>query len=501
MNDLITKYLDKLCEGKGFIIDYKKIKENLNLSDKELGEFRDFLLKKKIVEEKDKTTALCEECFEQALIVNKEEGILKCSLGHQTIINPLFIKELKINNKNISEYLRKELKLPNVEYKEEGLLQKLDLDFISSTHYKDMDIKFLRSNKPIDIKSIYALTGSNLINEGLTIIFYNTKLLNKEIKVYLNLVPSIRILQFQDIMSKDFSSILDEIPKETLDKVKLQNWIKNKFESVTQTIIDPVTFLELISFNSDVIEKSSLCASTGKEKEFEKYVHQLLAGIGLRITPFGMEGQEIFDGLIDFTEKNGRDTKFIFYDAKSTGTPNSPSYERAISQKDEDEFSRYVSMFETMPTNNGKLYGGCFVAFDFNLQNMLNKVNQLRNRNMDKVNSSTKIIFLPLQSLIDLYSGIHKNRVEINSKFHESYILKFFGESLMNNEIEEIKKDPKYKIYESLKLSDSNAIYVLPAFVKIFINHILEKHPNNIGSKLLLEQNAKELSAKTNKRF
>jgi len=227
MEEVFVQYLNKICESEGFVRNYEKIRDNLGLSLDEVKKFRLFLLEHEIITEEKIDCGLCEECSENANVIDFEKGILKCSRGHQTVVDPIFLLDITIKPSSIASFLRKKLNLKKSSFNKD-VYSHLGIEFISSITESDIPINFILSLKHMSIKEFYAISGSELTNEGMNIVFYNNESFSKEIISYLNLISCIKVVSFSDALN-DYEKILKNISTETKEKIKVQNWLKQKY--------------------------------------------------------------------------------------------------------------------------------------------------------------------------------------------------------------------------------------------------------------------------------
>jgi hypothetical protein len=133
------------------------------------------------------------------------------------------------------------------------------------------------------------------------------------------------------------------------------------------------------------------------------------------------------------------------------------------------------------------------VANDFSETNMMNKTVQLRKR----VPNEIRIVFLPLRSLVGLYSRVTTERQSFSMRFVPSdHFEKLLGINLNKGENKKLERDDAFGTYSKIKSLDANAVYIIPALIDVFLDDVFKSTPLEDEYLPFVIEKSKRLSAR-----
>ncbi len=477
----LEKLLSHYSENNRPTYTYKKIKDIIGLPDTEFEAFAKQLEAHKLITKTLSSTDLCDSCGKPARIIDPQKGICSCDYGHKTIRQPLSLVRAKIDEKAVLYLLHERLfkSLSNMSEPDSSESKAFSLcgyEIIGQTKISDMNADFLFTLKKTDVKDAVTLLG--LLNNSKSDIFLvfvpkvdqnGTELLAFRANGAIQQLPFNLLLND----SRNIAVVMKRLSEGLTSKaIHISSWLRFKLQAVP-SIASPDVFNKMMQYNAKLVDDSYKAATHGMQNEFEDCGANLFSSF-IPTSQLGYTNKAVAkkiekpDGVI-LVEDEDKKLKLMFYDCKSVGTESKASEIKEISQADEDEFVRYAKIFsdESIPA---KLAAGCFVANDFSETNMMNKILQLRKR----VPNETRIVFLPLRSLVHLYSRVTSERQAFSMRFRPSnHFDKFLGIALAKKESTLLEKDASFSTYSKIKSLDVNAVYVIPSLVDVFMNDVL----------------------------
>jgi hypothetical protein len=499
----LQKLLTHFCENGKPIYNYRKIKDILGLSDPEFNTFSAQIETLGLTTKSSTFSDVCSTCGRRADVIDAQRGICKCEYGHKTIRDPYTLVQAKIEEKRLVEFLHKRLAeaIPSMnepDARECSHYFSCGYEILGGLHIDDLQALLLLAFKKLDLKDACTLQGLlNNSSEDLFLTFVpGVDQEAKELLAYkangaIHLLP----LSLLFSSSKNVLDELDNLSKGvTGQAIRLSSWLRSKLQGVP-SLVSPEIFRKIIEYDSKLVDDSFKAATHGRRDEFEDIASNLFSSfipttqLGHKNSP-GTGKIEKPDGVVLIESKS--DLRLMFYDCKSAGTEERSCDVKNITQSDEDEFARYSEMFSQsrMPA---KLIGGCFVANDFSETNIMNKTVQLRKR----VPNEVRIVFLPLRSLVKLYSRVTTERQSFSMRFVPSdHFEKLLGINLNKGENKELERDDAFGTYSKIKSLDANAVYIIPALVDVFLNEVFKSAPLEDAYLPFVIEKSKRLSAR-----
>jgi len=83
-----------------------------------------------------------------------------------------------------------------------------------------------------------------------------------------------------------------------------------------------------------------------------------------------------------------------------------------------------------------------------------------------------KIVFFPLESLVKLYTRLTKERTKFGLHFESDAVYKLLGTNLDSDEDDKIKNDKNFQIFDELRKTNTNSVYVIESLVDLFFDHV-----------------------------
>lgn len=428
------------------------------------------------------------DCGADATVKNVDQGIIVCTRNHVSHREVESLRQCTLDTKSIIklfyEMITKYLHSISTDSSEARFASYLScgLEPIAESEIDSLKILFLTAFKRIRIRDAAALQGliTNTSFDSFALIVEG---IDDDAQEFLSYSSGgiVQLVKFDEVLGRDkdreraFDNLRSGI---NFDVVKLHSFLKYELKGV-EKVTSPEMFLSLIQYNDALVDRSFKDATQGKSEDFEDDVSNLLASI-LSVKQLGhtigalTEGKkiEIPDGIleIEILKKGNDKLELMFYDCKSTGKPNNEKEIKRISQSDEDQFERYCRLFSS-PKMSANLTGGIIVANDFSGENLVNKARQIRGKG--QVPRSVKIVFLPLRSLVRLYTRTTKERRDFTAHFESEVIYQLFAENLSANAEKKLVKDPDFETFDTLRKSNTNSVYVLESLVDVFFDTVL----------------------------
>jgi hypothetical protein len=469
----------------------------LDFLPEDLEDFVDFLEEHGIATVDLKKTQVCPDCHQQARVVDLDRGICTCENGHRFECDKYSLKSLNINRAKVLDYVREmvlreiDIEIPTADIEEFLPFASVKLDLIGTTAVDGLRVAVLLPFVRIKLKEACTLLGF-LAFMTEDVFFILTDSIDDDARSLLafksnGAVQPLSLSRFFESPQSVQEALADVTSGEISKTIRLAQWIRKQFQSV-KLVVSPDFYKKVVEYNADLVRESAQAATTGQRTVFENSVAALFSSL-LPVTQFGhrLPGLEIPDGVVIVP---GKPLRLMFYDAKTAGEDKKPVYSRSIEQSDEDEFVRYVQLFND-DRIQAELVAGCYVANDFNQKNMTNKALQIRKRVSDKV----RIVFIPLNSLLKLYTKVTTQRLEFQSRFSpELHVRKLLGQDLKAHELRRLDKEKKYPAYADLRNLEVNAVYVIEALVDIFFEDVLRSEPMESSFRPFLMERARRAS-------
>lgn len=443
------------------------------ISQNELGEFENF------------TKDTCPDCGESAQVKNIEKGLVVCTNGHATNKDPLSLKQILLKPQSLIRLFYESLSdqleiIPFQQHASEFTpFSPCGFEPIGVTEIERSQILFLAAFKKLKLKDAAMLQGliTNTVYDSFILFIESIEVDAKNFLSY-NTGGVVQFLNFDTLLSHDadIGKLVSEVKNEINIKIiKLYSYLKNELRSVQQ-VVTPEMFRSMLEYDDALVNRSFKAATSGKKDEFEDIVANLL-GTLLPVTQLGHKtraqggGKKIEspDGILQVPKLKQKELELMFYDCKSVGTSSSEKQIKKISQPDEDQFARYCKLF-TSEKMTAKLTGGILIANDFSGQNLVNKSLQIRAK--EEVPSGVKIIYFPLKSLVKLYTRLTTERTKFMLHFESDAVIKLFGNNLNAQEEEKIKSDTNFEIFDTIRKSNANSVYVVENLVDVFFDYV-----------------------------
>ena len=427
----------------------------------------------------------CDKCGLPATVKDVEKGVVVCSKLHVTTKDPMSLKQVILKPESIVELLYRTLaqKFQIRQFEQLGTeytpFGACGFEPVGIASIDDMQILFLASFKTLRLKDAAMLQGliANTIYDSFILLIENIEENAEKFLAY-NTGGIVQYVYFDELLRHNAN--LDEIAREissgiNAKTIKLHSYLKNELRNV-QNIVTPEMFLSLMQFDSNLVNRSFIAATQGKMNELEDAVGNLFGAL-LPVTKlgYGISKQlktkkiEAPDGIIQIPIRRTKSLELMFYDCKSVGTDEVGKSTKIVSQADEDQFSRYCQLFNS-DKMNARLTAGILVAKSFSAKNMRNKVLQIRSKG--GVPSDVKIVFFPLESLVKLYTRLTKERTKFGLHFESDAVYKLLGTNLDSDEDDKIKNDKNFQIFDELRKTNTNSVYVIESLVDLFFDHV-----------------------------
>ena len=442
-----------------------------------------FILARNLAKKQELTKDNCATCGEAATVRDLAEGIVSCRKGHVTKRNPLSLTQLVFSPNSLlalmEEVLRPHLKLLPFQEgeKHDSGFSRCGFEPLGVYDLENLKVLFLVPFKRVRLRDAAMLQGlvTGTPYDSYVLLLEGIDSDAEEFLAY-NTGGTAHFVKFDDFFrsNHEVERLVKALGTEiSMGSMRLFSFLKRELRKVP-SIATPDSFRTIIEYNEKLVNDSFEASKTGRDKEFEDSVANLL-GSFLLITPLGHhaaeEGykREVPDGIIQIPIDRLNRLELMFYDCKSIGTQEKVKRTKRISQSDEDEFARYCSLFASEKMN-AELTGGIFVAHDFTAENMVNKALQIRQAG--HVPRRIKIIFWPLGSLVRLYARLSQERGKFLLHFEPSALYKLFGTNLTASETRLVGSGPQSDSYTKLRDSDTDAVYVTENLVDVFFNHV-----------------------------
>src|SRR5579863_383534 len=430
-----------------------------------------FLLANSLAVQQDLTKDTCPKCGEPATVRDASKGIVTCRQGHVTQRDPLTLWQVILNSNSLLKLLKEvldpylHLSAFDASGKSSDAFTHCGFDPLGIYDLEGLKILFLVPFKRIRLKDAAMLQGLvvgtaydsyALVIEGM----------DKDAEEFLAYTTggTAQFIRFDDLLKTNESAnrLVDSLKTDiNIKSTKLYSFLKHELR-MAASVTNPDSFRTMIEFNRKLVSDSFEAGTTGNDAEFEDSVTGLLGSflpvtpLGHRVTNVGPK-REIPDGIIQIPYVKKNKLELMFYDCKSIGTERNPKEKKRISQGEEDEFIRYCELFQAAGMN-AELTGGIFVAPEFTPQNMINKSLQIRERG--RAPKDVQIVFLPLKSLVDLYTRISQERTKFLLHFEPSAIYKLLGKNLSKSDNDKLSQDPEIKDIRRLRESETNSVYI-----------------------------------------
>jgi len=431
----------------------------------------------------------CPNCGSSAAVKNIDEGIIVCEKSHLNKINPLKLRLVELDNTKLVNVLFSSLQnnledLKPVTDSQYTPYHFCGFDPIGILQMNNVKIMILSSFKRIKLRDAAVLQGliTTSIFDYFILLIEGIEDNAEEFLIY-NTGEAVNYITFEKLLERDIDiSQLFESIKATINisTLSLHAFLKNNLVNI-KNITNPETFKALLEYDATLVDRSFKAATSGSSAEFEDIVGKLL-GSFMPVTNLGhamadhTDGKktEAPDGIIEIPEKDK--LELMFYDCKSVGTETKEKETKLISQSDEDQFERYCKLFD-LPKLKPKLSRGIFVANDFSPINVVNKSLQIRKKT--GVPPDLQIVYLPLKSLVKLYSRLTQERSKFMMHFETDAITKLFGQGIISNEEEKLKSDENFQIFDTLRKSNTNSVYIIESLVDVFFDYVYSLVPRN----------------------
>lgn len=441
-----------------------------------------FILNKSLGVIEELTQDSCPKCGLSATVKNIDEGIIVCEKSHRQQVDPLKLKLISLEKPklvnlifdSIQENLKEVKLFTDSQYTPYHVC---GFDPIGVLQFNEIRILILSSFKRLKLRDAAVLQGliTTSVFDYFVLLIEGIECDAEEFLVY-NTGEAINYITFEKLLERDvdisqlFKKIMSDI---NINAISLHAFLKNNLVNV-KGITNPDTFKALLEYDVALVDRSFKAATSGSSDEFEDIVGKLL-GSFMPVTILGhnisslADGKkiEVPDGIMEIPEKNN--LELMFYDCKSVGTETKGKETKLISQSDEDQFERYCKLFDS-PKLRARLSRGIFIANDFSPVNLVNKSLQIRTKS--GVPSDLQIVYLPLKTLVKLYSRLTQERSKFMMHFETGAISKLFGIGITSEEEEKMKLDENFQVFNTLRKSNTNSVYITESLVDVFFDYV-----------------------------
>ncbi len=453
-----------------------KVKAILGADEEELSGLRSLLERTGAAKLETIKTATCGECGRVANVENASKGILRCERGDMTAVDPQSLVVLSFDNAKVLGLVQQlalkqtRIEIPAPDIEELLPFSALRFYLVGRARPDELRIAVLLPLKKIELREACILLGFlAFMSEHVFLVISDSvsedarSLLSYKSNGAVQLLSLNSFFEDPAILDEGLKAIPSGISGEM---IRLASWIREKFQTL-KSVVSPDTYKKIIEYDDQLVNESFHAATHGDRTKLEDCVAALFSSV-LPTTQLGhaLSGVEVPDGISIVPKKPA---ELVFYDCKSVGSEKNEEKTKSISQTDEDEFKRYVDLFRAGPEIPANLVAGCFVANDFAEDNMLNKARQLRQR----VPSGVKIVFLPLSSLVKLYTKVTTDRLRFETRYRaENHFEKLLGVNLSKEEAKRLEADPRFVSYSSLRDLGVDAVFVTESLVDVFLEEV-----------------------------